>query len=1130
MNHPGVRFVCALVFAGMLAEGASAGVVDLISRAATFADTAAGFSTSGTFSADSRYVVFASAAPNLVGGVTDSNAGADVFLFDRIVGSTILVSASAADGSRAANGISNIPAISADGRYVVFQSTATDLVPGQLDTNGKTDIFLFDRMSATTTLVSHAVGSAAGTGSGVSENAAVSGDGRYVAFQSTARDLVAGQSGPLAASSIFLFDRSSGSTVLVSHASGAAAQTGSSDSRYPSVAADGSTIAFFSFASDLVAGQGSPNFGSVFAFDRASGVTRLVSHATGSPAAPANRTSDDASLSADGRYVVYRSSASNLVPGQVSVIPAVNVFLHDRILDSTVLVSRKAGFPATGSDGYSDIPLVSADGSSVIFMSTGSDLVTGFVDGNGGTWDVFLYDRVANTVSLVSRHQGSTTAGGNGGSFVSGISADGRRIVISSSANDLVAGQLGGVGTSNAFLLDRLSGEMTLVSHVAGAPLSACNGTSSPAGLSGDGGFLILQSFSTDVQPGVIDDNGTGDLFLYDVGAGSNALITRRAPDLPGLSADGGSGSFSGPVSNSMSDDGRFVVYVSYAKNLVAGQVDAGSFHDVFLADRVSRTSTLVSHVAGAPTTAGNAESPAASVSADGRWVAFMSYASDLVAGVVDTNGHSDVFLHDRLTGTNVLVTRSAGTMAPANGDSSSPFVSRDGRFVVFTSVASDLVAGQSETSAGMDVFLYDHVADSTTLVSHRAGLAAAAGNGYSAYPVISRDGAFVAFYSGATDLAGGRSGAFLFERATGLVTFVGPADGFRLVALSLDGNWVAFQSSSSAVVPGQVGTPATVNIFLFDRISGATRLVSHQAGSAVAAGSMPSVNPSLSEDGRFVAFASYATDLLTSVADSNSQPDVFLFDRTDGVIRLLSAASGGAPATANGGSGSPVVSADGNRIAFVSGATNLIPGQISNTSSYNVFLCTVSSSSLLLASGAGSSPVKGGNDDPFEPSLSADGGVVVFASMASDLVPGDFNAATDVFAFQVAYSAPATTFYPLAPCRAVDTRGVAGPFGAPALVAGATRQFTLLTRCGVPLGAVAVSVNVTAVGPTSNGVLTFHPAGFAATSASTLSYSAGQVRACNAILGLGGLGATAVDVSGTGSVDLVLDVNGYFK
>jgi hypothetical protein len=247
--------------------------------------------------------------------------------------------------------------------------------------------------------------------------------------------------------------------------------------------------------------------------------------------------------------------------------------------------------------------------------------------------------------------------------------------------------------------------------------------------------------------------------------------------------------------------------------------------------------------------------------------------------------------------------------------------------------------------------------------------------------------------------------------------------------------------------------------------------------------------------------------------------------------MKLVTVSTDSFPAASNSPSGTQVISADGSRIAYFSGATDLVPGQTLASGVFNVFVYSRATGTTVLASGAGSSPTTGGDNATSRPMISSDGSVVVYGSYSSDLVPGDFNGmGHDVFSFQTTYSAPSTSFHSLTPCRVIDTRGPVDPFGGPALAGDTTRPFSLVGRCGIPIDAVAVSANVAVVSPAADGTLSFCPAGFAPGGTSTVSYRAGRTRANNTILGLGAGGATAVAVLSPGATDLVIDVNGYFK
>jgi Tol biopolymer transport system component len=192
--------------------------------------------------------------------------------------------------------------------------------------------------------------------------------------------------------------------------------------------------------------------------------------------------------------------------------------------------------------------------------------------------------------------------------------------------------------------------------------------------------------------------------------AGAGVLLaqttTRVSVDSQGAQGNG----WSGPAS-SISADGRFIAFASYATNLVAG--DTNGYMDVFVHDRQTGETTLVSVDSQGLQGNGTSGENIICISADGRFVVFDSLASNLVSG--DLNGLEDVFVHDRETGETTLVSvDSQGTQG--NGDSFGGSISADGRFVVFDSLASNLVPGG--TNGGGDVFMHDRKTGETTIVS----------------------------------------------------------------------------------------------------------------------------------------------------------------------------------------------------------------------------------------------------------------------------------------------------------------------------------------------------------------------------------------------------------------------------
>ncbi|GIU84056.1 MAG: hypothetical protein KatS3mg008_0831 [Acidimicrobiales bacterium] len=394
-----------------------------------------------------------------------------------------------------------------------------------------------------------------------------------------------------------------------------------------------------------------------------------------------------------------------------------------------------------------------------------------------------------------------------------------------------------------------------------------------------------------------------------------------------------------------------------------------------------------VSHAGGG----GNSSSDEPSVSGDGRFVAFTSYASDLVPG--DTNGTGDVFVRDVVSGVTSLVSvdRFGG---PANGDSYEPMISPDGRFVAFTSYASDLVPG--DTNGTGDVFVRDVVSGVTSLVSvDRFGGQA---DGSSFKPALSADGRFVAFYSAASDLVpGDTNGAqdvFVRDVVSGVTSLVsvdrfgGPADANSDRAfVSADGRFVAFESYASDLVSGD--TNGVRDVFVRDVVSGVTSLVSVDRFGGPA--DQTSFGASVSADGRFVAFVSYASDLVPG--DTNGAPDVFVRDVVSGVTSLVSVDRFGGPA--DGESFGASVSADGRFVAFRSSASDLVEGDTNGV--IDVFVRDVVSGVTSLVSvdrfgGPSNASSFTGSD------ISADGRFVAFTSEATDLVPEDANGFGDVF------------------------------------------------------------------------------------------------------------------------------------
>ncbi len=720
-------------------------------------------STESAISADGRYVAFASDATNLVAG--DSNGQQDVFVRDRQTGQTTRVSV--ATGGAQANGPSDSSAISADGRYVAFASYATNLVTG--DSNGRRDVFVHDRQTGQTTRVSVATGGAqANDPSGAS---AMSADGRYVAFVSDASNLVADDTN--GASDIFLHDVWTGQTRRVSvAANGTEADSGSYE---PDVSVTGRYVAFSSSASNLVPDDTnrSPD---IFVHDVWTSQTTRVSVATGG--APANDRSEQPTITGDGRYVAFTSWASNLVAGDTNGQP--DVFVHDRLTGQTERVSVDS-FGRQVMD-WSGNAAMSADGTCVVFDSAAAHLVPG--DTNGLV-EPFVHDRTAGTVWRVMLKPDGTQVlypGGTVGSAAT-ISGDGRHVAFRRPFPRLAA--LGDI-----FVHAREFLETRLVSTF---------GAGTPA-LTDDGRYVAFPFIFDYLVPD--DTNGQQDIFVRDWQTGQT---TRVSVATGGAQANGPSDS------SAISADGRYVAFASYATNLVTG--DSNGRRDVFVHDRQTGQTTRVSVATGGAQA--NDPSGASAMSADGRYVAFVSDASNLVAD--DTNGASDIFLHDVWTGQTRRVSVAAnGT--EADSGSYEPDVSVTGRYVAFSSSASNLVP--DDTNRSPDIFVHDVWTSQTTRVSVATGGAPA--NDRSEQPTITGDGRYVAFTSWASNLVAGDTNGqpdvFVHDRLTGETRRVSVATGggegnggSTQAAISADGQHVAFTSEASNLVPNDTNGASDV-------------------------------------------------------------------------------------------------------------------------------------------------------------------------------------------------------------------------------------------------------------------------------------------------------------------------------
>ena len=458
-------------------------------------------------------------------------------------------------------------------------------------------------------------------------------------------------------------------TERVSVTSGGAG--GDGYSLFAAISGDGRYVAYESWSTNLVTGD-TNGTADVFVYDRQTGAVERVSVASGGT--QGDGPSLHPSLSSDGRYVAFESSATNLVPGDTNGVS--DVFVYDRQTDTVERVSVATG--GTESNGPARFPSISADGRFVTFESSASNLVPG--DTNNST-DVFVYDRQTDTIERVSVATGGTQ--GNASSVLPTISDDGRYVAFDSWASNLVSGDTNGV--RDVFVYDRQTDTIERISVSSGGTQG--DGDSLFGVISGDGRFVAFESLASNLVPG--DTNGVKDVFVYDRQTDTVERVS--------VAADGteGDGSSQDP---SISGDGRFVAFDSYASNLVPGD---GGRRDVFVYDRGANVIERISIASDG--TEGNADSLAASLSDDGRFVAYDTFASNLVPD--DTNGEGDVLLGQAFAVIRLWAADRYGTAAAV-----SRYFFPDGASTVFIATGLNfpdaLAAGPAAAAASAPVLL----------------------------------------------------------------------------------------------------------------------------------------------------------------------------------------------------------------------------------------------------------------------------------------------------------------------------------------------------------------------------------------------------------------------------------------
>lgn len=814
--------------------------------------------------------------------------------------------------------------------------------------------------------------------SSVSERT-VSGDGRYVVFTSDADAMTGEPGGP---TRIFRRDRVTNETILISRATGATGTPAATSSQSPSISDSGDLVAFVSTAQ--LDPADSNTSADVYVRAVTTGTTTLVSRATGGTGAVGNASSTEPEMSGDGTFVVFTSTATNLHPDDLD--SAADVFRRNVVSGALRLVSRRDSDDAKSPTGGAS-PSIDADGDTVAFIS--NTPLAGEAD--DGTADVYVRQITgveAGATILASRATTAAGADSAGSASAPSLDAAGTRVAFQSTGSNLDPADTD--TTTDVYLRDVGTDTTTYVSRAAGAAGAACDGSCSDPLLQRDGAVSVV-TFAASSAPVLTGDATVSSTVRVQrrlAGAFTNTVVSR---------ADGPTGTI---VPATGAGAGRGATPVAFeTTGDAAGPDDADDFSQVYV--RAGTTTELVSRPTGtAPFRRGaNDSRPSVlpggrTISADGRYVLFASEADDLLPEGVEDTSEDHLFRRDLRTGETLLAARGPGLdgFVLQDGGVGELFaMTPDARHVVFSSDDEALAAGFGAPPNERQTYRRDLATGAVVLISREDGAAGApAGAGTFGGLAVSDDGNRVAFVSSSPGLASGQTNTddHVFVRdVTGGRTILasrhdGPA-GAALegtdeeVALSADGSRVAFATADNGL-DGDAATPDPSQVVVRDLDAGTTVVASRAPGGALANDSAERV--SITADGTRVAFVSDAVNLHADDADPDES--AFVTDLRTGVVTLASRTPSGAGDTEDVRYAQ--ISPDGRFVALRADE-DLVPQDTNNQD--DAYVRDLEAGTTTLVSTAPDGTALGNDLD--SPAISAAGRCVVFDTDARNLGGG---------------------------------------------------------------------------------------------------------------------------------------------
>jgi PKD repeat protein len=959
----------------------------------------------------------------------------------------------------AAGNVQGPVSVSKDGQYVVYTTTSANAAAGQtMDHQSVMNVFLFDRSTGTSTLISHASTSTSTTAHGSSKNAVISADGKWIAFVSNSDNLVSGET--LANDTYTLvedsvrggiFTLTVGNQTTGNIAYNASADTVKGDLEGLSTVGSGNV-------SVTDGPAGSRSYTITFIGNRANGVV--------SP------------LSADGTNLTSSSPISSiaLTGGHNEFLcDQYWVFLYNVQTGATTLVSHAASDQGTGyssltTDGTNGILTgaqagqsslssqttsvsISGDGKYIAYVSTALHLVSGQQQASINSTNppysaysnAFVYDRSADTNYLVSRDRnsptnssGAPTTPGDNNAYVAVIDQNGDTIAFTDQSTNLVSGQTinshyGDIqGETPQFFVAKIgsgsnwgSATMALASHdLSSAASESITNTNGPMDypapvLTPDGHWMVYMTDNAIVQSPISGTNaGMGDnYYLYDTtsptSVSNNTLIT-HTPGNSSQVGDAGSDTFTTTTAPSaaISDDGKYVAFYSAATNLTSTSASAG--YNVFLFTASSGNVTRITNQS-----ISTSKFPATSyppfevtISGDGRYVGYVGLATADVSGLTNVNNLPgseglDALVYDQGTSTptyTLVSHATSSTTTTGTGEAYAPVINESGNAVLYLDDSDNLRP--------------------TTVGSH---------NGQDLNASLPTDGTDLYAYSlttpsGYTPQASNGTNATVTLRDPNLPSLT--ANGLSEIApehaVSDDGNFTVFVSTAPNLVASEVDSSLTQNVYLYSKSANTVTLLSHSSASSTTTANGESANAVISGDGKTILFYSFASNLLsgqTFSGTAGSDPELYLYDNDPastnyGKLKLVShtsasttaAANGTAPFSPNGLSGYssllystqhsaqglalPSVSTNGQYIAYLSNATNL-SATSTGSANINVFLYDRSADTNSMVSHAsGATTTANGNADTV--AISGDGTTVAFTDKATNLLSSTITTSGD--------------------------------------------------------------------------------------------------------------------------------------